>query len=246
MKKIFLASIFCLFSSFVFAQGKYDNDFCANLEYHPPVMNFSSSYGKLEYDFTKSVAEVTALSKTTTDKKSKVGGLASCPAISYVRPKLVIEKVRGRNCLFTYSIDVFYGYEKPIIYIANDVEEGTCEFKHRLRHEQQHQAINILALEYFIPKIKEEMQKELLMVKPREVFSSKDAEEASKEMAAEYGKIVESYINKVRKVLKDWQKLLDNKENYRREHLVCLKRSNPNLHMYLTLDDDTEDYEIDY
>lgn len=248
MKKVILASIFCFFSTFASALAEpeyYDDGYCANLTYKAPIMNFTTSFGKLTYDYTKSVEEITRISSQF-GNVTQSAGLSVCPLVYSLHVALVPEIVGKRICVFTSNIDVFYGYQDPTIYINNSYEEGSCEFKHTLRHEQQHQAINIIALEYYIPKLKERLQEEFIKVLPRQVFSLQHAQQVKKEMAEEYTRILEKYITQVREVQQSWQKLLDNDENYRKEHLICIKHEDPELHMYLTLDDETEDYELDY
>ena len=226
MKKNFLTSVFCIFAmtKIAFAQNTGSNP-CENVRFEP-MLNFTTSYGKLRYDHSYSQKELQKLGQAfgVNEHGMFTSGLSVASIEWEVMLDTVSKVVNAEDiCIVPTVVDVFVGFQNPTIYISNHLKQGTCEYNLVMRHEHQHQQMNIVALEYFIPKIKEELEKRLKDVKPHHAPSLSRASAVTAEMTDEYIKLIAPYINKFKASLLREQSLLDTRENYEKEDAVCRK-----------------------
>jgi hypothetical protein len=227
MKKTFFTSIFCIFAttSLVFAQEVIVNP-CDTIEYRPPVLNFTTSYGRLDYNFDLDSNGVTALgNKYGLVEKGMFASGLSVSSIDWEVSLETIARVADDYsiCVVPATVSVFVGLQRPTVYIANDIAPDSCQFYSVVRHENQHQQINVIALEYFMPKIKAEIQKHLEAVKPRLIASIDKTDAATAQMNDEYIAVIEPFVNKFKASIYTEQKKLDSRENYEYESNLCSK-----------------------
>lgn len=229
MKKIYLTSIFCICAAFhpAFAiENPKTSSSCSEFKYNTRL-NLTTSYGKLDYNHTYNQQSLTNLGQ----KYGLIGagmyasGLSLTGIDWYLRLNTVARIASDDSvCVLPTSIDVFIGFQNPTIYISNSLPKGSCQYNLALRHEHQHQQVNIAALDYFIPQIKIEIEKKLKEVKPQSVKSLSQTDQITLEMNDEYTAIVEPLIDRFKATLLYEQKKLDNLNNYRFESAIC--RSN--------------------
>lgn len=220
MKKIFLTSIFCIFTA---ANAIAESNPCENIKISPRL-DFTTSYGKLRYDYRRNTQELNAMGQKhgLIEKGMYAAGL-SMASIDWELQVNTISRAVGDDdiCVVPASLDVFIGFQDPITYISKDLKVGSCQYNLVVRHEQQHQQINIVALEYFIPKIKEQIKTQLSFVKPRVISSMDDAEEITNQMSDEYSAIIEPLVARFKASLLKEQQLLDTRQNYKFENSLC-------------------------
>lgn len=226
MKKFFLILIFCIFAmvKVVWAQSS-DTDPCKSIRYEPEL-NLTTSYGKLNYDHSYSQNNLRELGKTfgIGEQGMFTAGL-SIASIEWEVMLNTMSRVTetGNICVVPTVVDVFIGYQNPTIYISNNFKQGSCEYNLVLRHEHQHQQINIIALEYFIPKIRSELQRRLKEVQPRLSPDLEKAEAITAQLTDEYIETIEPYVNKFKASMLKEQAQLDTRQNYELESKICRK-----------------------
>lgn len=238
MKKLFFALIFCFLCCAVSnssAQNLSRNKFsapssgaheCADIKFTPDV-HFSTSWGKLEYDYKKTQKDITQLGSNTMHRESGIflSGLSTV-SIDDEAEVGVITKVTEDNviCVIPQTVNVYVGLSRPKIYISKELKPGSCSYNLVMRHEQTHQRINKAVMEYYIPIFQAAAQKIAASLKPVKIESYAGIDAASKNFSrrfyAEFSKVIKVF----KKELKAEQLKLDNKKNYKREGDICRRR----------------------
>lgn len=188
-------------------------------------INFLSSYGKLKYDTSLSTQQLSALSKKhkAIDDGDKASGLSLSDVVLRVSMRSKTYNLDSvYSCVIPTQIDVFVGYQNPVIYISRDVLRDECYYQIVVRHEQTHQQINVLALEYFLPQFKalakkyaKDMNPTLVqrgVSTPQQVINAKNKE---------FSDNMSDLVNQFKKFIADEQKNLDNDKNYAFENKIC-------------------------
>lgn len=223
MKKLFFILTVLLGTSLSVEAAAFNR--CAELK-PQPRLSFYTSYGKLEYDFSKDQMGITkvGMSYGVIEKGIFANGLATGTVKWEV--DVSSEGREGRNgeiCAYPVEIKFYLGFADPKIYVSRDLRKGSCMYDLVLRHEQTHQQINVKALEYFIPlfeqalkKISQEIPAELVGAMNRAALSR-----GSEKIAEAYSKRIEPLINVFKKELEIEQGKLDNASNYAFENSIC-------------------------
>lgn len=189
-----------------------------------PQIEFKTSYGKLSYDFSKNLQELTSLGKTygILEQGLFASGLAVV-GVNWEVSLNSISRVVGDYdiCVIPTKIDIFIGYQDPIIYMSNELRPNTCNYNVVLRHEQTHHQINKAALEYFIPRLRESISEIIKDVKPLHVDSSSKIDYATNELTDNYIYKIEPLIENFKQELLKEQGKLDNHSNYQFEGDLC-------------------------
>lgn len=191
-----------------------------------PLIRFSTSYGLLQYDKSRTVDEITQMSLEYGRREQGVflSGLATVIVEKEYEFGTSGEALRGgKMCVFPSVINVFVGYTRPMIYIAKSLRPGSCEYNLVLRHEQTHQLINKKALDYFLPRFKAAAEKIALEIKPQKVSSSTEMASVTQKMTDEFAVRMNKVVAVFEKELYIEQGKLDNKINYSMEENICRK-----------------------
>ena len=168
-KNIFALTIFCSLAFFCLTSAEAFRSFTernCKMDREPELI-FLSSYGKLEYKY-KTSDFMKNFSDKTKNSKHKVLGL------TVPNPTLEVNIITTINdnpfendvCVVPDKVEVFFGFVDPVIYISKDIKYKTCTKTLVLRHEQAHQQINILALNYFLPQMKKLIRQKISELKP--------------------------------------------------------------------------------
>lgn len=231
MIKVFFALIFVLsLVNFAYANDdlkRYEEECLSIID--KPKVKVSSSYGKLRYNFDK---DSEFLKKETERKFVEQGveypkgfepmGLTQVrDGFSVKMNVATIGVSHNKVCLYPENIDVFWGYYLPVIYVANELAEGTCLYDLTLRHEKVHFRIYIDALDYYLPKLKKITEslfdKKGVMI----IDKDKNLEFAAQEYNEKYVRYVENLVNKWRGEIEKEQMELDSIKNYILETRIC-------------------------
>ena len=129
----------------------------------------------------------------------------------------------GATCVLPAEVEFFFGFKEPEIYVSKDLDKDSCRFSVVIRHEQVHQRINKLVLEYFLPLISDELQKAVRDVKAVKVSSPEQGEDGAEELIKYYQARLGPLITTFEKVLEKEQDKLDNLTNYQMEWELCRK-----------------------
>lgn len=213
------------FSGISRAAGYGDFISCNSLNPTPKIV-LKTSYGKLEHDLTKSIADLTHLSGGDERFKEEgiyTAGLAPYKVGFYVYIKEGIAREIDKNtiCVMPTEVEAFIGYQQPGVYVNNTVKPGTCEYALILRHEQVHQWINKLTLDYFLPLYYKALVKTVKDVKAVKVKDSKDIKDGLIQLNLYYNAKMTPVFEQFRKAVEGEQKKLDNWVNYNAEDKLC-------------------------
>ena len=183
---------------------------------------FTSSYGKLKYIGNKSSKDLQKESKQKRNPKDKLLGLTvPNPTLEVNLETSVIESPMSEDiCVIPEKVEVFFGYVNPVIYIASDIKYKDCQRILVTRHEQTHQQINLLALDYFLPQMKRLIRKKTKELKP--IITTKlNKKQAVEEMNDLIMERMKDLVDQFNVFLEQEQGKLDNDENYEFESSVC-------------------------
>ena len=125
--------------------------------------------------------------------------------------------------LFRSGLNVYIGFSRPIIYLAKELQPGTCSYNLVLRHEQVHQQINVQALQYFIPMIRRELSAAAAKIPAVYVGPLETEDKALEQLNRRYAEIITPQVNRLRSQILAEQRKLDNSRNYKMEGDVCRK-----------------------
>lgn len=188
-----------------------------------PIITFKTAYGQLIHDFSTPQKEIQSKSTHTPEKGFFTAGLATLNTSSQIWLKSVqIRKLDENNtCIMPKEIEVTFSYKDPIIYVSSEYDYNSCEFSQILRHEQTHQRINKLTLEYFLPLIHKTLKKTIREVRSIKVPSPDHAQEGMKLLQKYYQIKLTPIIEEYKKARENEQKKLDNLTNYTMEDKLC-------------------------
>ena len=221
MKKLFFILTVLLGTSLSVEAAAFNR--CAELK-PQPRLSFYTSYGKLEYDFSKDQMGITkvGMSYGVIEKGIFANGLATGTVKWEV--DVSSEGREGRNgeiCAYPVEIKFYLGFADPKIYVSRDLRKGSCMYDLVLRHEQTHQQINTAALEYFIPRLKSAALSVLNNVPPQRIDNSGQIDATTRQFVHTYSAQLEPLINFFKAELLREQSKLDNHENYQLEGSLC-------------------------
>lgn len=224
MKKLFFILTFLPFA-LCFSQKTIaaETDVCASLVSEPEI-EFTTSYGKLKYDYSYNLQELTNLGRkyNIVEQGLFASGLAIVSVNWEVSLNTISKIVDDTNiCVVPTSLNVFIGYQDPTIYISNQLQPGSCEYNVVVRHEQTHHQINTAALEYFIPSLRRSVEKIAKDIRPYKIDSPSKIDEATNELTEMYIAQIEPLINHFKNELMQEQSKLDNQMNYAMESNLC-------------------------
>ncbi len=224
MKKLFFILTFLIFSATgIFTVRAEETDVCATLKAEPEI-EFTTSYGKLKYDFGYDQQGLTQLGQRygIVEQGLFASGLAIVGVNWEVSLDTVSRVVNDTDiCVVPTSLNVFIGYQDPTIYISNQLLPGTCEYNVVVRHEQTHHQINAAALEYFIPSLRRSVQKIARDIKPYKIDTPSKIDEATNTLTEKYIAEIEPLIRHFKRELMQEQSKLDNQTNYQMENDLC-------------------------
>ena len=123
---------------------------------NPPKIEVVYNYGELKIDHTHTAEELAEIMKkmypSAPENNHKINGLTRLSPYISVESG-VVEKQMGENlCYYPESVKLYIGY-KPVVYIREDLPEGTCRYNVTMRHEQTHLDIGDLSMQQFLQKI---------------------------------------------------------------------------------------------
>lgn len=193
-----------------------------------PAITMKYSYGKLIHDLSQSPQFVANLGKNSPVLKEN-GLLSSGIAYSQANTNIAIKQVilkrldDNYSCLMPEEIEVFVGYKDPVVYVSNKYDKQSCEFSQIIRHEQVHQRINKLTLDYFLPLIDKAIRNAILEVKAVKVMTNNrnDIDQGYKDLFTFYRSRLDPILDEFFKARDNEQKKLDNINSYQHDWSIC-------------------------
>lgn len=225
MKKLFFVLIISgIFFSVSFASSEETaREECENSAV-PPEIVFTTSYGKLIYDFSLGRQELSRMAQQAGIFEQGVfaAGLALVNINSEYELTTVTKTLSNNDrCILPQRLDVYIGFSRPIIYMAKELVSGSCNYNLVLRHEQVHQQINKQALEYFIPLIRRQLAEDVKKIPPAYVGRMDSEDKAAAELTQKFYDTVTPLVNQLRDQILAEQRKLDSRSNYKKESDTC-------------------------
>ena len=226
MKRFFLAGLIVLFQISVAHAAALGRFVSCNKMNPMPEIVFKTSYGKLKTDFSHTTDQLTA--ESTESKGEKEAGVYTAGLarrgfgwyiyVSEAEVKYIDDKT---YCVLPTKIEAYLGMVRTSISVSRDIPKESCRFALVLRHEQIHQWINKLTLDYFLPIYYKEVQKTVREVRAVKVSSRGDVQEGRKKLNEYYKARLEPIYNQFYEAVVGEQKKLDNWVNYNAEDKLC-------------------------
>lgn len=222
MKKIFF--VLTLGMTFISGANAKDLLSCKDVDFSPKI-EFSTSYGKLYYDFSKNTKAISRIAARIGHKESSAfaTGLATVNVENeYVLGTKVVslDKYLG-YCVVPEVIKVYIGFSNPVIYISKELTKNSCQYNMVMLHEQTHQRINKAALDYFIPYFQLAASKLGTEIEPIHITKLSEIDAATDEMTQAFTQKYDKILAVFKKELTVEQGKLDNKTNYSIEDDIC-------------------------
>lgn len=221
MKKLFFILTINVFSFLHFNLANAVD--CSTLN-SIPTIELTSSYGQLEYNNSLNNLQITNLASRygIIEKGLFASGLATVN-VNWEINVNTIAKVHGDYdiCVIPTSLNVFIGFSKPTVYISQDLVKNSCEYNVVLRHEQTHQQINKVILDYFLPQFQSALEQIAATVKPEHIALLSDIDAATTKLTTKYNQKLSPLIEVFKFELLNKQSKLDNHLNYEYEQNLC-------------------------
>ena len=224
---IILSSLMLFLVSPSQANFEADNFFSCEGMKVPLRIIFKTAYGQLIHDVSTDEKSLLNLKK---DKKQieKIflnSSYNSIQSSGYVNLTSALTEYISddKTCIIPETIEVFIGYQDPMIYIAKEFRNRPCEFSVMLRHQQVHQQINIYTLQYMLPLMKEAIIQTTQSINP--IVSS-----GRSSVNADIKKLQEIYIAAIKPILEAFDEIrmeehrkFDETTNYKIDEKLCQK-----------------------
>lgn len=225
MHKYWLVGLFLLYSGSSWAAG-YGRFVSCNAMNPTPEIIFKTSYGKLKYDFSLNKEQLTQKSNLRSRQPEPGVYSAGFAPVTFAWNIFVKEaevKYLDDNnfCVLPTKVEAYLGIQNPAVYVINDIPRNSCRFSLVLRHEQVHQWINKLTLEYFLPIYFKEVQNAVREVRAVKVQSREQATDGMKKLTDYYQARMEPIFEEFRNAVDAEQDKLDNWVNYNAEDKLC-------------------------
>lgn len=198
---------------------------CNSINMAPQVI-FKLSYGELKHDLSKSGEELTKLSKNSKEERHsymKGKGLAAVePLFDLQLREFDTQYIDDKtSCVYPRVIEVKFGYTNPVVYVNNAYKSNSCDYAYILRHEQVHQRLNKITLEYFAPIFYSAIRRAVADVRAVKVGKENNQEEASKTLISYYEAILKPVAEQFNKIRQDQQKNFDEWEMENSKDDLC-------------------------
>lgn len=202
----------------------YGNFISCNAINPNPAITFKTSYGKLVHDLSKSQAEVSSLAHSSNEPGWLTVGFAQAPVVASISSKGTARKIDDDvTCVLPDEIEIFVGYQKPVIYVSKEYREDLCKFSVVIRHEQVHQRINKLTLDYFVPLMDKVLRKAIYEVRGIKVNSEAQAQEGMALLRSYYLARLTPILEEMAKAQKAEHAKMDSLTSYKMQWDMCEK-----------------------
>lgn len=221
MKRFLLAYLLLvLFVSAAHAQnGAMTPENCAS-SYDVPV-NMIPRFDTPTYDYTQNIGALQTLAvdaKHSIHESLALGLTRYAPYLEINMPTKGIKLVNDTVCGHVEKVDVTLGYRDVVVYIAQEVAQGTCGFDEIMAHEQKHIAVNQRILDAYLPHIQALIENYVLIYG---TFHSRHQEEVVAELRAGVQEIIDSEMRALQEDSRQLQAEVDSPEEYKRITYSC-------------------------
>ena len=227
MKKLFYILIFLSFACFSnFAVAANMNVRCKPFVSNPKV-TIKAVFEPLRYDFSRAARTLENMHRKEyggqTHEGYRINGLTPYNLKTTLEFN-VLKKVfkDGVTCYYPGQVSLVLTFKDPVIYIARGVRKGSCEYELTMRHEQTHEQINLEAVEYYLPKIKDRfiatVKKYAVAGRAKDDLSLEFVQES---LQKKYLDALTPLLNELEAEITREQNKFDSKEHYNFESSLC-------------------------
>ena len=191
----------------------------------PVRIIFKTAYGQLIHDVSTDDKSIQALKKDT-DIPEKLYLQSSHNTIQtegYVKLTSALTEyiTDDKICVIPEEIEVFIGYRDPVIYIAKEYRSRPCEFSVMLRHQQIHQQINIYALQYILPLMKEAIIQATQNITPAMATDKSQIKTRIQNLQNEYIAAIRPILDAFNDLREEENHKFDKITNYKIDEKLC-------------------------
>ncbi|MBR2299073.1 MAG: hypothetical protein IJ870_00680 [Alphaproteobacteria bacterium] len=228
MKNVFYILIFLSFTSFSTAKADQSLNMRCQAFVPKPNVTVKAVFEPLKYNYDKVSRTLERLQRQemngTLLDGYNINGLTPYKLQTSLTFSVGKKSFRdGVTCFFPVDVDLTLTLQEPVIYIARHLKPGTCMQKITLRHEQTHEQINVEALEYYLPFIKDRflsaVKKYALTSRPKDDVDMAVVQESLKK---KYMDAINPLLEELNKEINNEQSKLDRAEHYDYEQSLCL------------------------
>lgn len=192
---------------------------------NPTEIKIFYNYGELKYNNDKSAAELEKIyDEIMPNHSSKnIRGLTLLAPHMDFNIYIKDVNVDGYKCFYPQSVDVHLKYN-PTIYLVNTLQKGTCLYDLTLRHEHTHLDIGHQLLTEFVQDLKLQIQ-QVIENTGVKLVSAEDGNvrQEGAELNTLYQEQITVLFQHFTDELVERNQVIDTKENYKEESLLCPK-----------------------
>jgi hypothetical protein len=216
--------VICLLALFVPRPSPADDlsDAMAACDTRPDIpVTVTPRFDEPTYDYSKNIGDIMARASDThhSIRESLTLGLTQYePMLSIRAPLITVQSSNGLACAHIEHVDVTVGYQNVVVFIANEIPEGSCGFNEVMAHEQKHINVNRQILEKYTPRIESELGD---YVKSNGYFQETDPDYAVKLLKEKFQDIIESIMKDMTAENHERQQAVDSPAEYARISRSC-------------------------
>jgi len=156
----------------------------------------------------------------SSNKGGTILGLAGGPIEIAMRGEYEIRTRKNKSCVRLSKIEVVF-WAKPVVVIASNFPQKSCEYREVLAHEQKHIRTTRKFIREFAPKMRREVRKIIDTSKLQTVISAEKIEQAQNQIQDPIVSRIFGYQNKIMPILRSRQEAIDTPEEYARVAAQC-------------------------
>ncbi|MEO0391790.1 MAG: hypothetical protein AAF213_00930 [Pseudomonadota bacterium] len=176
-------------------------------------------------DTTRSLAELSQAQNNTrlgVLDGHHVGGLAvgDIQAQTQIAFDNDVSFFTGDTCVWVQAVQVNLSLHS-MIYIARELQRGSCDYRELLAHEQQHVAIDREVVTKYRPELRAHLERELINMGAVGPVPVDFARAAQTELISKVGALVDEKVSELHQERDARQQALDSPEEYARLNAAC-------------------------
>ena len=191
---------------------------------------------KIDFDFTKSVSDLTNKRKDALDEWAdkhedavwssahnlRVHGLNRAGVGVETEARMIAQpydKYGVYYCPYIQKLEIRFYYNSTI-FVASDFKKGTCDFDEIMKHEMKHHDINIAVIEETITQFKKDLP-EMVKFLERKYIKKEEVGKKFGQMKLSVRDAFEIYADIIVKEMTKRNDLLDTPEEYEKVGAAC-------------------------
>lgn len=174
-----------------------------------PAIKFSHGLGH---------SQLGRMSGKNSATNQKTFGLTVANMKTAVSADFLMVEVSGGVCVYPVNVNVDFGYEDIVVYIASELSRNSCGFGVTMKHEEVHVQIYLRYLDQFESSIKNSVSQAVKSQFPMKLRSANNAEKIGLEV------ITDNLLRSITQMETQRDRehdLLDSPQSYRKWQSMC-------------------------